>query len=176
MPKNMKATYLVCGLLTAVMCACGGKGNGEKTETAAVDSTAQVEQVTSEASEEDPTSVAYEVKFDSEYFSDAKVTMAQSELFKNTIVATFTLTVRKAIPEGQDENILVSPLKGERPEGVINVGVDKLAKESDSVFENEPGKTIQFTWDFTKDKLEGVYGFLVKTSLTNPDSAFETAE
>lgn len=172
----MKAKYLVCGLLTAVMCACGGNGTGEKNGSTAKDSSVQAEQMVPEASEEDPTAISYEVKFDSEYFSDAKVTMAQSELFKNTIVATFTLTVRKAIPEGQDENILVSPLKGERPEGVINVGVDKLAKESDSVFENEPGKTIQFTWDFTKDKLEGVSGFLVKTSLTNPDSAFETAE
>lgn len=172
----MKAKYLVCGLLTAVMCACGGNGTGEKNGSTAKDSSVQAEQMVPEASEEDPTAISYEVKFDSEYFSDAKVTMAQSELFKNTIVATFTLTVRKAIPEGKDENILVSPLKGERPEGVINVGVDKLAKESDSVFENEPGKTIQFTWDFTKDKLEGVSGFLVKTSLTNPDSAFETAE
>ncbi len=172
----MKAKYLVCGLLTAVMCACGGNGTGEKNGSTAKDSSVQAEQMVPEASEEDPTAISYEVKFDSEYFSDAKVTMAQSELFKNTIVATFTLTVRKAIPEGQDENILVSPLKGERPEGVINVGVDKLAKESDSVFENEPGKTILFTWDFTKDKLEGISGFLVKTSLTNPDSAFETAE
>ena len=59
---------------------------------------------------------------------------------------------------------------------MINVGVDKLAKDDESVFENEPGKTIQFTWDFTKEKLEGVSGFLIKTSLTNPDSAFETAE
>lgn len=172
----MKAKYLVCGLLTAVMCACGGNGTGEKNGSTAKDSSVQAEQMVPEASEEDPTAISYEVKFDSEYFSDAKVTMAQSELFKNTIVATFTLTVRKAIPEGKDENILVSPLKGERPEGVINVGVDKLAKESDSVFENEPGKTIQFTWDFTKEKLEGVSGFLIKTSLTNPDSAFETAE
>ncbi|HAW06955.1 MAG TPA: hypothetical protein DCW40_04080 [Rikenellaceae bacterium] len=172
----MKAKYLVCGLLTAVMCACGGNGTGEKNGSTAKDSSVQAEQMVPEASEEDPTAISYEVKFDSEYFSDAKVTMAQSELFKNTIVATFTLTVRKAIPEGKDENILVSPLKGERPEGVINVGVDKLAKDDESVFENEPGKTIQFTWDFTKEKLEGVSGFLVKTSLTNPDSAFETAE
>lgn len=172
----MKAKYLVCGLLTAVMCACGGNGTGEKAESTAKDSSIQAEQMVPEASEEDPTAISYEVKFDSEYFSDAKVTMAQSELFKNTIVATFTLTVRKAIPEGKDENILVSPLKGERPEGVINVGVDKLAKDDESVFENEPGKTIQFTWDFTKEKLEGVSGFLIKTSLTNPDSAFETAE
>lgn len=172
----MKAKYLVCGLLTAVMCACGGNGTGEKNGSTAKDSSAQAEQMVPEASEEDPTAISYEVKFDSEYFSDAKVTMAQSELFKNTIVATFTLTVRKAIPEGKDENILVSPLKGERPEGVINVGVDKLAKDDESVFENEPGKTIQFTWDFTKEKLEGVSGFLIKTSLTNPDSAFETAE
>lgn len=172
----MKATYLVCGLLTAVMCACGGNGTGEKNGSTAKDSSVQAEQMVPEASEEDPTAISYEVKFDSEYFSDAKVTMAQSELFKNTIVATFTLTVRKAIPEGKDENILVSPLKGERPEGVINVGVDKLAKDDESVFENEPGKTIQFTWDFTKEKLEGVSGFLIKTSLTNPDSAFETAE
>ncbi len=172
----MKAKYLVCGLLTAVMCACGGNGTGEKNGSTAKDSSVQAEQMVPEASEEDPTAISYEVKFDSEYFSDAKVTMAQSELFKNTIVATFTLTVRKAIPEGKDENILVSPLKGERPEGVINVGVDKLAKDDESVFENEPGKTIQFTWDFTKEKLEGVSGFLIKTSLTNPDSAFETAE
>lgn len=172
----MKAKYLVCGLLTAVMCACGGNGTGEKNGSTAKDSSVQAEQMVHEASEEDPTAISYEVKFDSEYFSDAKVTMAQSELFKNTIVATFTLTVRKAIPEGKDENILVSPLKGERPEGVINVGVDKLAKDDESVFENEPGKTIQFTWDFTKEKLEGVSGFLIKTSLTNPDSAFETAE
>ena len=172
----MKAKYLVCGLLTAVMCACGGNGTGEKNGSTAKDSSVQAEQMVPEASEEDPTAISYEVKFDSEYFSDAKVTMAQSELFKNTIVATFTLTVRKAIPEGKDENILVSPLKGERPEGVINVGVDKLAKDEESVFENEPGKTIQFTWDFTKEKLEGVSGFLIKTSLTNPDSAFETAE
>lgn len=172
----MKAKYLVCGLLTAVMCACGGNGTGEKNGSTAKDSSVQAEQMVPEASEEDPTAIFYEVKFDSEYFSDAKVTMAQSELFKNTIVATFTLTVRKAIPEGKDENILVSPLKGERPEGVINVGVDKLAKDDESVFENEPGKTIQFTWDFTKEKLEGVSGFLIKTSLTNPDSAFETAE
>ena len=172
----MKAKYLVCGLLTAVMCACGGNGTGEKNGSTAKDSSVQAEQMVPEASEEDPTAISYEVKFDSEYFSDAKVTMAQSELFKNTIVATFTLTVRKAIPEGKDENILVSPLKGERPEGVINVGVDKLAKDDESVFENEPGKTIQFTWDFTKEKLEGVSGFLIKTSLTNPDSDFETAE
>ena len=172
----MKAKYLVCGLLTAVMCACGGNGTGEKNGSTSKDSSVQAEQMVPEASEEDPTAISYEVKFDSEYFSDAKVTMAQSELFKNTIVATFTLTVRKAIPEGKDENILVSPLKGERPEGVINVGVDKLAKDDESVFENEPGKTIQFTWDFTKEKLEGVSGFLIKTSLTNPDSAFETAE
>lgn len=172
----MKAKYLVCGLLTAVMCACGGNGTGEKNGSTAKDSSVQAEQMVPEASEEDPTAISYEVKFDSEYFSDAKVTMAQSELFKNTIVATFTLTVRKAIPEGKDENILVSPLIGERPEGVINVGVDKLAKDDESVFENEPGKTIQFTWDFTKEKLEGVSGFLIKTSLTNPDSAFETAE
>lgn len=172
----MKAKYLVCGLLTAVMCACGGNGTGEKNGSTAKDSSVQAEQMVPEASEEDPTAISYEVKFDSEYFSDAKVTMAQSELFKNTIVATFTLTVRKAIPEGKDENILVSPLKGEHPEGVINVGVDKLAKDDESVFENEPGKTIQFTWDFTKEKLEGVSGFLIKTSLTNPDSAFETAE
>ena len=172
----MKAKYLVCGLLTAVMCACGGNGTGEKNGSTAKDSSVQAEQMVPEASEEDPTAISYEVKFDSEYFSDAKVTMAQSELFKNTIVATFTLTVRKAIPEGKDENILVSPLKGERPEGVINVGVDKLAKDDESDFENEPGKTIQFTWDFTKEKLEGVSGFLIKTSLTNPDSAFETAE
>ena len=172
----MKAKYLVCGLLTAVMCACGGNGTGEKNGSTAKDSSVQAEQMVPEASEEDPTAISYEVKFDSEYFSDAKVTMAQSELFKNTIVATFTLTVRKAISEGKDENILVSPLKGERPEGVINVGVDKLAKDDESVFENEPGKTIQFTWDFTKEKLEGVSGFLIKTSLTNPDSAFETAE
>ena len=172
----MKAKYLVCGLLTAVMCACGGNGTGEKNGSTAKDSSVQAEQMVPEASEEDPTAISYEVKFDSEYFSDAKVTMAQSELFKNTIVATFTFTVRKAIPEGKDENILVSPLKGERPEGVINVGVDKLAKDDESVFENEPGKTIQFTWDFTKEKLEGVSGFLIKTSLTNPDSAFETAE
>ena len=172
----MKAKYLVCGLLTAVMCACGGNGTGEKNGSTAKDSSVQAEQMVPEASEEDPTAISYEVKFDSEYFSDAKVTMAQSELFKNTIVATFTLTVRKAIPEGKDENILVSPLKGERPEGVINVGVDKLAKDDESVFENEPGKTIQFTWDFTKEKLEGVSGFLIKTSHTNPDSAFETAE
>lgn len=172
----MKAKYLVCGLLTAVMCACGGNGTGEKNGSTAKDSSVQAEQMVPEASEGDPTAISYEVKFDSEYFSDAKVTMAQSELFKNTIVATFTLTVRKAIPEGKDENILVSPLKGERPEGVINVGVDKLAKDDESVFENEPGKTIQFTWDFTKEKLEGVSGFLIKTSLTNPDSAFETAE
>ena len=172
----MKAKYLVCGLLTAVMCACGGNGTGERNGSTAKDSSVQAEQMVPEASEEDPTAISYEVKFDSEYFSDAKVTMAQSELFKNTIVATFTLTVRKAIPEGKDENILVSPLKGERPEGVINVGVDKLAKDDESVFENEPGKTIQFTWDFTKEKLEGVSGFLIKTSLTNPDSAFETAE
>ena len=172
----MKAKYLVCGLLTAVMCACGGNGTGEKNGSTAKDSSVQAEQMVPEASEEDPTAISYEVKFDSEYFSAAKVTMAQSELFKNTIVATFTLTVRKAIPEGKDENILVSPLKGERPEGVINVGVDKLAKDDESVFENEPGKTIQFTWDFTKEKLEGVSGFLIKTSLTNPDSAFETAE
>ena len=172
----MKAKYLVCGLLTAVMCACGGNGTGEKNGSTAKDSSVQAEQMVPEASEEDPTAISYEVKFGSEYFSDAKVTMAQSELFKNTIVATFTLTVRKAIPEGKDENILVSPLKGERPEGVINVGVDKLAKDDESVFENEPGKTIQFTWDFTKEKLEGVSGFLIKTSLTNPDSAFETAE
>ena len=158
------------------MCACGGNGTGEKNGSTAKDSSVQAEQMVPEASEEDPTAISYEVKFDSEYFSDAKVTMAQSELFKNTIVATFTLTVRKAIPEGKDENILVSPLKGERPEGVINVGVDKLAKDDESVFENEPGKTIQFTWDFTKEKLEGVSGFLIKTSLTNPDSAFETAE
>ena len=160
----MKAKYLVCGLLTAVMCACGGNGTGEKNGSTAKDSSVQAEQMVPEASEEDPTAISYEVKFDSEYFSDAKVTMAQSELFKNTIVATFTLTVRKAIPEGKDENILVSPLKGERPEGVINVGVDKLAKDDESVFENEPGKTIQFTWDFTKEKLEGVSGFLIKTS------------
>ena len=172
----MKAKYLVCGLLTAVMCACGGNGTGEKNGSTAKDSSVQAEQMVPEASEEDPTAISYEVKFDYEYFSDAKVTMAQSELFKNTIVATFTLTVRKAIPEGKDENILVSPLKGERPEGVINVGVDKLAKDDESVFENEPGKTIQFTWDFTKEKLEGVSGFLIKTSLTNPDSSFETAE
>ena len=172
----MKAKYLVCGLLTAVMCACGGNGTGEKNGSTSKDSSVQAEQMVPEASEEDPTAISYEVKFDSEYFSDAKVTMAQSELFKNTIVATITLTVRKAIPEGKDENILVSPLKGERPEGVINVGVDKLAKDDESVFENEPGKTIQFTWDFTKEKLEGVSGFLIKTSLTNPDSAFETAE
>ena len=172
----MKAKYLVCGLLTAVMCACGGNGTGEKNGSTVKDSSVQAEQMVPEASEEDPTAISYEVKFDSEYFSDAKVTMAQSELFKNTIVATFTLTVRKAIPEGKDENILVSPLKGERPEGVINVGVDKLAKDDESVFENEPGKTIQFTWDFTKEKLEGVSGFLIKTSLSNPDSAFETAE
>ncbi len=171
----MKAKYLVCGLLTAVMCACGGKGNGEKTETAAVDSTAQAEQMVPEASEEDPTAISYEVKFDSEYFSDAKVTMAQSELFKNTVVATFTLTVKKALPEGKDENILISPLKDEQTDGVINVGVDKLAKDSNSVFENEPGNTIQFSWDFTKDKLEGVTGFLIKTSLSTPDSTFETA-
>ena len=111
----MKAKYLVCGLLTAVMCACGGNGTGEKNGSTAKDSSVQAEQMVPEASEEDPTAISYEVKFDSEYFSDAKVTMAQSELFKNTIVATFTLTVRKAIPEGKDENILVSPLKGDVP-------------------------------------------------------------
>lgn len=171
----MKAKYLVCGLLTAVMCACGGNRTGEKNESTAIDSTVQVEQEAPEASEEDPTAIAYEVKFDSEYFSDAKVTMAQSELFKNTIVATFTLTVKKALPEDKGENILISPLKGDQPDGVINVSVDKLAKDSNSVFENEPGKTIQFSWDFTKDKLEGVTGFLIKTSLSTPDSTFETA-
>lgn len=171
----MKAKYLVCGLLTAVMCACGGNETGEKAESTAKDSSIQAEQMVPEASEEDPTAISYEVKFDSEYFSDAKVTMAQSELFKNTVVATFTLTVKKALPEGKDENILISPLKDEQPDGVINVGVDKLAKDSDSVFENEPGKTIQFTWDFNKEKLKGVSGFLIKTSLSTPDSTFETA-
>lgn len=170
----MKAKYLVCGLLTAVMCACGGNGTGEKNGSTAIDSTVRVEQEAPEASE-DPTTIAYEVKFDSEYFSDAKVTMAQSELFKNTVFATFTLTVKKALPEGKDENILISPLKEDQPDGVINVSVDKLAKDSNSVFENEPGKTIQFSWDFTKDKLEGVTGFLIKTSLSTPDSTFETA-
>lgn len=171
----MKATYFVCVLLTTVMCACGGNRTDEKNESTAIDSTVQVEQEAPEASEEDPTAIAYEVKFDSEYFSDAKVTMAQSELFKNTVVATFALTVKKALPEGKDENILISPLKEDQPDGVINVGVDKLAKDSDSVFENEAGKTIQFTWDFNKEKLKGVSGFLIKTSLSNPDSAFETA-
>lgn len=171
----MKAKYLVCGLLTAVMCACGGNGTGEKNGSTAKDSSVQAEQMVPEASEEDPTAIAYEVKFDSDYFSDAKVTMAQSELFKNTVVATFTLTVKKALPEGKDENILIFPLKDDQPDGVINVGVDKLAKDSDSVFENESGKTIQFTWDFTKDKLEGVTGFLINTSLSTPDSTFETA-
>lgn len=171
----MKAKYLVCGLLTTVMCACGGNGTGEKNGSTAKDSSVQAEQMVPEASEEDPTAISYEVKFDSEYFSDAKVTMAQSELFKNTVVATFTLTVKKALPEGKDENILISPLKDEQPDGVINVGVDKLAKDSDSVFENEPGKTIQFTWDFNKEKLKGVSGFLIKTSLSTPDSTFETA-
>lgn len=171
----MKAKYLVCGLLIAVMCACGGNGTGEKNGSTAKDSSVQAEQMVPEASEEDPTAISYEVKFDSEYFSDAKVTMDQSELFKNTVVATFTLTVKKALPEGKDENILISPLKDEQPDGVINVGVDKLAKDSDSVFENEPGKTIQFTWDFNKEKLKGVSGFLIKTSLSTPDSTFETA-
>lgn len=171
----MKAKYFVCVLLTTIMCACGGNGTGEKAESTAKDSSIQAEQMVPEASEEDPTAISYEVKFDSEYFSDAKVTMAQSELFKNTVVATFTLTVKKALPEGKDENILISPLKDEQPDGVINVGVDKLAKDSDSVFENEPGKTIQFTWDFNKEKLKGVSGFLIKTSLSTPDSTFETA-
>lgn len=171
----MKAKYLVCGLLTAVMCACGGNGTGEKAESTAKDSSIQAEQMVPEASEENPTAISYEVKFDSEYFSGAKVTMAQSELFKNTIVATFTLTVKKALPEDKGENILISPLKGDQPDGVINVSVDKLAKDSNSVFENEPGKTIQFSWDFAKDKLEGVTGFLIKTSLSTPDSTFETA-
>lgn len=171
----MKAKYFVCVLLTTIMCACGGNRTGEKNGSTVIDSTVPVEQEAPEASEEDPTAIAYEVKFDSEYFSDAKVTMAQSELFKNTVVATFTLTVKKALPEGKDENILISPLKGDQPDGVINVSVDKLAKDSDRVFENEPGKTIQFSWDFTKDKLEGVTGFLIKTSLSTPDSTFETA-
>lgn len=170
----MKAKYFVCVLLTTIMCACGGNRTGEKNGSTAIDSTVRVEQEAPEASE-DPTTIAYEVKFDSEYFSDAKVTMAQSELFKNTVVATFTLTVKKALPEGKDENILISPLKEDQPDDVINIGVDKLAKDSDSVFENEAGKTIQFTWDFNKEKLKGVSGFLIKTSLSNPDSAFETA-
>ena len=74
----MKAKYLVCGLLTAVMCACGGNGTGEKNGSTAKDSSVQAEQMVPEASEEDPTAISYEVKFDSEYFSDAKVTMAQS--------------------------------------------------------------------------------------------------
>lgn len=171
----MKAKYFVCVLLTTIMCACGDNRTGEKNGSTVIDSTVPVEQEAPEASEEDPTAIAYEVKFDSEYFSDAKVTMAQSELFKSTVVATFTLTVKKALPEGKDENILISPLKDDQPEGVINVGVDKLAKDSDSVFENEPGKTIQFTWDFNKEKLKGVSGFLIKTSLSTPDSTFETA-
>lgn len=171
----MKAKYLVCGLLTTVMCACGGNRTDEKNESTVIDSTVRVEQEAPEASEEDPTAIAYEVKFDSDYFSDAKVTMAQSELFKSTIVATFTLTVKKALPEGKDENILISPLKDDQPEGVINIGVDNLAKDSDSVFENESGKTIQFTWDFNKEKLKGVSGFQIKTSLSNPNSTFETA-
>ncbi|MBS5438096.1 MAG: hypothetical protein V8T07_01385 [Muribaculaceae bacterium] len=170
----MKAKYFVCVLLTTIMCACGGNRTGEKNGSTAIDSTVRVGQEAPEASE-DPTTIAYEVKFDSEYFSDAKVTMAQSELFKNTVVATFTLAVKKALPEGKDENILISPIKEDQPDGVINVGVDKLAKDSDSVFENEAGKTIQFTWDFNKEKLKGVSGFLIKTSLSNPDSAFETA-
>lgn len=171
----MKAKYLVCGLLTAVMCACGGNGTGEKNGSTAKDSSVQAEQMVPEASEEDPTAIAYEVKFDSEYFSDAKVTMAQSELFKNTIVATFTLTVKKALPEDKGENILISPLKGDQPDGVINVSVDKLAEDSNSVFENEPGKTIQFTWDFNKGDLEDVSGFQIKTSLSKPEPNFETA-
>lgn len=172
----MGTKYLVCGLLCTVMCACGGKGNSGKTESTAVDSTVQSGQVAPETSEDDPTAIAYEMKFDSEFFSDAKVAMIQSGLSEDSIMATFTLKVRKALPEGHDENILVSPLKGDLPDGTIDVGVDSLAQASDCVFENEPGKTIQFSRDFTKEELKGVDGFLIKTGLSNPDSAFETAE
>ena len=61
----MKAKYFVCVLLTTVMCACGGNRTDEKNESTVIDSTVRVEQEAPEASE-DPTTIAYEVKFDPE--------------------------------------------------------------------------------------------------------------